>query len=128
MAHTDIEVDKLAATIRKMLEDYSDVVFEATEKALTKGEQRLIKIMKSTSPNISSTREYRKSWKGKKKYKTKRYVGNTKFVTGAKDDIPLTNILEYSEKSPYQGLIQNTFNSSVDEIANAIFDEIRKGV
>lgn len=124
---TIIGIDKLESAIADILQDYGDVVYKATEDGLTKAEKTLINNLKASSPK-GVTKAYWKAWKGKgKKFKLKRYVGNTKTVKGKSGEIPLSNILEYSAKSPHRGLIKRTFESSVNELANVIIDEIKKG-
>ncbi len=127
MAKT-IDVNNLEVAIADILRKYGDVVYEATEEGLTAAEKVLIKNLKAASPSNSG--EYKKSWKGKgKKYKLQRYVGNTKTVKGKSSDaIPLSNILEYSSKSPHQGLIKRVYESSIDEMANAIVSTIKQKV
>ena len=122
-----VDIDNLEVAIGDILKEYGDVVFKATDNALTAGEKALIKNLKASSPK--GTGEYAKGWKSKgKKYKMRRYVGNTKSVKGRSGDIPLSNILEYSTKSKHQGLIKRTYESSVDEIAQSIVSEIKKEV
>lgn len=120
-----IDIDNLEVSIGKLLKEYGDVIYKATETGLTKAEKILINNLKKSSPK-GITKVYWKSWKGKgKKYKLKRYVGNTKKVKGKSGEIPLSNILEYSSKSKHQGLIKRTYEASVDEMANAIVNDIK---
>ena len=122
---SSIDVDNLEIAIGDLLAEYGDVVYKATEEGLTKAEKILINNLKKSSPNLSGV--YKKSWKGKgKKYKLKRFVGNTKKVKSKSGEIPLSNILEYSSKSSHQGLIKRTYESSIDEMANAIVSEIKR--
>jgi hypothetical protein len=123
-----IDVNNLEIAIADILRDYGDVVYQATEEGLTAAEKVLIKNLKANSPKDKG--EYAKSWKGKgKKYKLQRYVGNTKTVEGkSSDSIPLSNILEYSSKSPHQGLVKRVYDSSIDEMANAIVSTIKQKV
>lgn len=119
-----VEIKDLNKAIADILKEYGDVVYQATEEGLTAAEKVLIKNLKASSPKLS--KEYSKSWKSKgKKYKLKRYVGNTKMVQGKSGEIPLSNILEYSEHSPHQGLIKKTYNASVDEMAQAVVNTIK---
>lgn len=121
----DIGIEGLDDAIMKILEEYGDVVYQATEEGLSAAEKILVNNLKNSSPKSSG--DYSKKWKGKgKKYKLKRYVGNTKMVKGKKGEIPLSNILEYSTKSPHQGLIKRTHDSSIQEMARAIVNEIKK--
>lgn len=122
-----IDIDNLEVAIGDILREYGDVVYKASEKGLTAAEKVLIENLKASSPSDSGG--YKKAWKGKgKKYKLKRYVGNTKMVKGKKGDIPLSNILEYSSKSKLQGQIKKTYENSIQEMAQAIVDEIKKEV
>lgn len=124
-----VDIDNLEVAIANILKGYGDVIYKATEQGLSAGENVLITNLKASSP-AGITKEYAKSWKGKgKKYKMKRYVGNTKSVKSKKNEtIPLSNILEYSTKSKHQGLIKRTYESSIGEIADAIVSEIKKEV
>ena len=120
-----VAISNLEDAIGDILKEYGDVVFRATENGLSAGEKVLIKNLKANSPSGSGG--YKKAWKSKgKRYKLKRFVGNTKKVKGKDGEIPLSNILEYSTKSKHQGLIKKTYESSVNEIAQAIVDEIKK--
>lgn len=122
-----IKADDLQGAISEILREFGDVVYVATEKGLDDAEKVLIKNLERTSPKFKG--KYAKSWKSKgKKYKLKRYVGNTKMVKGKQGNIPLSNILEYSQKSPHQGLIKNTYHSSIEEMAAAVVAEIKKEV
>ena len=81
------------------------------------------------------TGEMARSWKIKTKYKDRRYVGNTRVAKGvvhrktkdgskgeAREGVPLSNVLEYSEKSPHYGFIRRCF----DNIEPQIFAAIKK--
>ncbi len=121
-----IDVNNLEIAIADILREYGDVVYQATEEGLTAAEKVLINNLKANSPKDKG--EYAKSWKGKgKKYKLRRYVGNTKTVKGKNNDtIPLSNILEYATKSPHQGQIKRTYESSINQMAAAVVAEIKK--
>ncbi len=121
-----IDINNLEVEISKIMEEYGDVIFQTTNKAMAAGEKVLIKNLKDASPKDSG--EFAKSWKGKgKKYKLKRYVGNTTMVKAKGKEIPLSNILEYSTTRG-KPFIAKTYESSVKDIARAIVDEIKKGV
>ena len=122
-----IDINNLEVEISKIMEEYGDVIFKTTNKAMAAGEKVLIKNLKDASPK-GETGQFAKSWKGKgAKYKLKRYVGNTKMVKSKGKEIPLANILEYSTTRG-KPFIVKTYESSVAEIARAIVDEIKKGV
>lgn len=120
-----VDIDNLDVAIADLLSGYGDLVYKATEEGLTAAEKVLIKNLKASSPK--DIPEFYKKWKSKgKKFKLKRYVGNTKSVKGKSGDIPLSNILEYSTKSKHQGLIKRTYESSFGEMAQAVVNEIKK--
>lgn len=122
----EITPDTLDSAIADILEEYGDVVYEATEEGLTAAEKVLINNLKVASPK--KTGQFAKKWKGKgKKYKLRRYVGNTTMVKSGGKEIPLANILEYSTEHG-KPFIKHTYDSSVDEMARAAMDEIKKGV
>ena len=125
-----INIDDLAVSIEELLDDYSDEIFFATDEGLNDAEKVLINNLKAASPigKGPDGGEFAKSWKGKgKKYKLRRYVGNTKMVDGKKGKIPLSNILEYStvRGKPF---IKDTYEKSIPEMRDAIIKSIeRKG-
>ncbi len=124
-----VDINNLEEAIADILWEYGDVVHKATEEGLTAAEKVLIKNLKAESPKSpgKSGGEYAKSWKSKgKKYKLQRYVGNTKTVKNKSGEIPLSNILEYSTKSPHQGQIKRTYESSINQMAAAVVAEIKK--
>lgn len=119
-----IDIDDLAVSIEELLDDYSDEIYFATNEGLDEAEKVLIKNLKAASPK--NTGEFAKSWKGKgKKYKLRRYVGNTKMVDGKKGSIPLSNILEYStiRGKPF---IKDTYEKSIPEMRDAIIKSIER--
>lgn len=122
----NIDIDYLEVAIGDILRDYGDLVYKATEEGLDAAEKILLNNLKIASPKKSG--DFAKSWKSKgKKYKMRRYVGNTKMVQGSKGEIPLSNILEYStvRGKPF---IKQTYESSIKEMAAAVVTEIKKEV
>lgn len=122
-----IEIDAISLEMQKMLQEYADLTSDATEKALDVGAKVLIRNLKANSPKDKG--EFANSWKAKPKYyKLTRYVGNTKIVKGrSEEEIPLSNILEYSTTHA-KPFIKRTYDNSVDQIASAIVNEIKKGI
>lgn len=123
----NINIDSLSINVEQLLDDYKEFVEEALDDGLDAAEKILINNLKSTSPKDSG--KYAKSWKSKgKKYKHRRYVGNTKTVPSKKrGNIPLSNILEYGSDSKHQGKIKATYLDSVEQMADAIEAEMKKG-
>lgn len=121
-----INIDDLEIAIEDLLDDYSDEIYFLTDEGLNEAENVLIENLKEASPKDSG--KFAKSWKGKgKKYKLRRYVGNTKMVEGKKGPIPLSNILEYStiRGKPF---IKKTYEESIPAMREAIIKTIeRKG-
>lgn len=120
-----IDIDNLQVAVEDILREYGDVIYQATEEGLNAAEKVLIKNLKADSPKGPGG--YARSWKSKgRKYKLKRYVGNTKKVKGKSGEIPLSNILEYSSKSKHKGKIKRTYENSINEMAAAVVAEIKK--
>ncbi|MDD3040777.1 hypothetical protein [Bacteroides sp.] len=121
------KINNFEATITALLEEYGDIVYQATEDGLTAAEKILVTNLKADSPEDEG--DYAKLWKSTgKKYKLQRYVGNSKTVDGKSGEIPLSNILEYSLKSRHQGRIKRVYEASIDEMASAMVAEIKKEV
>ena len=129
-AAAGLSVVDLSNAIEDILSDYADEVYIATEKGLDKAEQVLIRNMKAASPKSSEGQTGKKfvdSWKGTgHKYKSVRFVGNTKSVVSKGRNIPLINIFEHSTTNHAKPFVKQTFESSVDEMKNAIISEIKK--
>lgn len=123
--NSTIEPQNLSEAIEGILGAYADEVFQATETGLDMAETILVKRMKDASPKKSGT--FRNSWKGtKRKYTGVRFVGNTKSVRSKGRNIPLINIFEYSTTNHANPFVKQTFESSMNEMANAIINEIKK--
>ena len=122
-----ITPEQLSDAISEILEGYGDVVYTVTEEGLDKAEKVLIDNLKTASPK--RTGKFVKNWKSKgRKYKLRRYVGNTTIVKSDKSgDIALANIFEYSTTRG-RPFIKETFESSVPAMAQAVVNEIKKGV
>lgn len=120
-----IKIEDLEAAIAEQLEQCSDIIYRATEEGLSAAQKVLIRRLKAASPRNQGT--FQKGWKGKKKYKLQRYVGNTTVVKGVKGKIPLSNILEYSQVrgNPF---IKKTYEAALPEMANAAIEGIKKGL
>jgi len=124
-----IQTSELEDAIAEIMEEYGDEIYQLTEEGLDVAESILIKNLKAASPGSPPHKvNFAKNWKSKgKKYKMLRYVGNSTMVQGPDGEIPLANIIEYSTNhgSPF---IKKTFESSVDEMAAAVVNQIKKGV
>ena len=57
-----------------------------------------------------------------------RYGIHKKMVNGKKGEVPLSNILEYSTGKKARPFIKRTHENSVNEIANAIIEEVKRGI
>lgn len=120
-----VDVNNLSVAAEEILKVYADGVYNATEEGLKAAEKVLINDLKATSP--SKTGDYKKGWKAKgKRWKLKRYVGNTKTVKQKGGEIPLSNILEYASKSPHRGLIKRTYENAIPKMEQALISEIKK--
>ncbi len=120
----NIPVATLGSAIAKIIEEYGDTVYYATEDGLDEAEKILISELSNASPVKSG--KFARSWKGKgRKYKLQRFVGNTKKVEGKRGKIPLSNLLEYStiRGKPF---INRTYQNSINKMAAAIVAAIKK--
>lgn len=120
-----INAEDLDIAIAELLKEYGDMIYIATENGLDIAQKKLINNLKSASPK--KTGKFKKGWKGTgKKYKLVRFIGNKTTVEGRGGErIALANILEYSTTRG-RPFIKHTFEKSVDEIARAVVNEIKK--
>ena len=120
----NIPVVSIGGAIEKIVKEYSDTIYYATEEGLDEAEKILINELSAASPVKSG--KFARSWKGKgRKYKLQRYVGNTKVVEGKSGKIPLSNILEYSTIRG-KPLINRTYQNSINKMTAAIIAAIKK--
>lgn len=128
---TSIEItpDKFDKAIAEILKEFGDVVYKATEEGLDAAEDILIKNLKAATPGSPPhKRNFAKNWKGKgRKYTLRRYVGNSTVVKGKSGDIALANIFEYSTTRG-KPFIKETFENSIEPMAQAVVNEIKRGV
>lgn len=122
-----VNTTSLQSAVEDILRDYGDVVYEATAEGIKAAEKVLIKNLKAASPKRSG--KFAKGWKGKaSRDKLRRYVGNTTTVTDKKgNEIPLANILEYSTTRG-KPFIKKTHEASIDEMARAVVETIKREV
>ena len=123
-----IESSGIAVTIEDILEEYADQIVLTTDEALDAAQKVLIDNLKAQSPQDSG--DYAKSWKSKgKKYKLRRYIGNTKMVKGkGGNELPLSNVLEYADKSPHKGHVKRIYEASYNDMMRAAEKKIEEGV
>ncbi len=128
---TKTTIVNLSQAIIDIIGEYEAEVLEATDNGLDAAQDLLIENLQRKSPK--STGKYARSWVGEKSGKL-RFVGNTKKVEGGtkkrgggkKAKVALSDVLEYSYKSNYQGQIKKTYNDSVPEMAKTIVDKIKE--
>lgn len=137
-----ITLDQLPRKLDDILSDFLHSSFDKRQEALQAGAEVFKNAVTAETPK--DTGEMAKSWVIKDKYKDRRYVGNTKVAKGivhrkatdakgnkvkgdARKDVPLSNVLEYAEKSPHKGFIRRCFDSTEPQIYAAIKNKLNNG-
>lgn len=129
-----IEPSDLQSVVESMLRDYGDKVYVATDEGLTAAEKVLIESLKAATPVMDPAKapkgykdkKLRNGWVSTgKKYRLMRFVGNKVAIQYKGKDSPLSSILEYSEKHGHP-FIKKTFDESVNEMAQAVVNTIKK--
>lgn len=131
-------LDDLPSELQDVLSDYLHTNFTQRQKALQAGAEVFKSAIESATPK--DTGKMAQSWQIKDKYADRRFVGNTRVASGdvrrkakgsgkgeARKDVPLSNVLEYSEKSPHYGFIRQCFDSNETAIFNAIKNNLNGG-
>lgn len=124
----DIKVDVagLQKAVERIMDDYGDVIYKATEDSIDAAADVLVTNLKAESPK--KTGKFARAWKSTgKQYKLLRFVGNSTTVKTKKGETALSNILEYSQKHG-KPFIAQTSNSSLNEMAAAFIAAIKNRV
>ncbi len=125
MSNKKIKANEFELAFEEILKDYEDLLTGATEEGLDDAAEVFVQNAQSMSPKRTS--EYSKSWAVyPKKYHLRRYIGNTKIVSGKKGaNIPLINILEYSTNRGHKH-VQKIFNASIEGMVDAIAKKMKE--
>ncbi len=121
-----IALEDMPDALSQILTDFQHSSFDVRQDAVQAGAEVFKSAVEQATPQ--DTGGMANSWEIKTKYKDHRYVGNTKTVNGGgKQNIPLSNVLEYAEKSPHAGFIRKCFDSTEPQIFDAIKKTIQNG-
>lgn len=128
-------LDELPEELENILNEFLHASFEARQEAVQKGAEIFKSAIECSTP--IDTGKMAKSWVIQDKYKDRRYVGNTRTANSvvhrktktvkkgeARENVPLSNVLEYAENSPHKGFIRQTF----DEVEPRIYATIKKTI
>ena len=115
-----LPLDEPPSALSEILTDAVRANFDDRQAAIQAGAEVFKSAVEQATPK--DTGGMAESWEIKTKYKDRRYVGNTKTVSGGgKENIPLSNVLEYSD-NPHNGFIRQCFAAT----ESRIFDAIKK--
>lgn len=125
---------ELPQVLEEILDGFLKETFEVRQRAVRAGAEVFKKAIESATPK--DTGKMAQSWVVQE-YSGKCYVGNKCLAKGkvyrktkggkkgeARSNVPLSNVLEYSEKSPHYGFIRRTF----DEVEPQIYAEIERTI
>ncbi len=131
-------LDNLPEQIDGILTDFLHTSFDVRQEALQAGAEVFKSAIENETPK--DTGQMAASWKIKSKYKDRRYVGNTRTAKTpvhrktkdggkgeAREGVPLSNVLEYSEKSPHYGFIRRCYDATESRIFETIKNKIKNG-
>lgn len=123
MSSVNVQLEGIEKEMGKIFSDFLNSSFEIRQKAIQRGAEVLKRKAEMASP--TNTGDFSSKWAIKTKYKDHRYVGNTKTVSSKeKENIPLINILEYSENTAF---LRETYDACENEIFQAIKKELEGG-
>ena len=112
-----LPLDELPSALSEILTDAVRANFDDRQAAIQAGAEVFKSAVEQATPK--DTGGMAESWEIKTKYKDRRYVGNTKTVSGGgKENIPLSNVLERSGK--HDGFIRQCFDATEPQIFDAI--------
>jgi len=138
-----VTLDDFSDELVSIFNDFARQSFEVRQKAVQKGAEKFVDILKPQTPR--KTGKLAESWVIKDEIPDRRYVGNTatargslhrkendsgmkrvKTVGEARTNVPLVNVLEYGAKSPHKGFFTGAFDGAESEIFDAIKSEFEK--
>lgn len=133
-----ISPEQFSGELDKIFSEFIHSSFNERQEALQAGAEVFRDAVAAVTP--TDTGEMAASWQIKKKYKDRRYVGNTRISKGvvhrktkdgskgeAREGVPLSNVLEYSDKSPHKGFIRRCFDGTEPQIFAAIKFKLNNG-
>ena len=128
---------ELPQVLDEILDGFLKETFEVRQRAVRAGAEVFKKAIESATPK--DTGKMAQSWVVQE-YLGKCYVGNKCLAKGkvyrktksgkkgeARSNVPLSNVLEYGEKSPHYGFIRRTFDEVEPQIYAAIERTIKNG-
>ncbi len=134
----NVKPDELPAALDKIFSEFIHSSFEARQKGLQAGAEVFRDAVAAVTP--TDTGDMSKMWQIKTKYKDRRYVGNARIAKGvvhrktkdgskgeAREGVPLSNVLECSDKSPHKGFIRRCFEDTEPQIFAAIKSKLNNG-
>ena len=137
MPNKEITLESLPKELNEIFNDFVSQSFEVRQQALQAGAEVFKAAIEDATPK--DTGEMSRSWKIKK-YKDRRYVGNTRVAIGkahrktkdgskgeAREGVPLSNVLEYGEKSKHYGFIRQCYDASEPQVFDAIKNKLNNG-
>ena len=130
-------LEELPKVLEEMLDDFLKETLEVRQRAVHAGAEVFKNAIESATPK--DTGKMAQSWVIQD-YTGKCYIGNKCLAKGkvyrktnsakkgeARSNVPLSNVLEYSEKSPHYGFIRRTFDEVEPQIYAAIERTIKNG-
>lgn len=116
-----IKMDDFAKEVDKIIVEFKNKNFEATQKALTTTAQAGARILENQSP--VATGRFKGSWDVETKYANTKYIHNTAL---APNRIPLVNLIEYSRR--HTPFIYSTFNRYREDLFRQFIIEYQKEI
>lgn len=123
--YSGLKVDRLDDAISKIMEEYGDIIFEATNEGINDAAKELAKLEKAATPK-GATGDFANGWRVQApRYKLVRFIGNDKTVPSKNGAIALANIFEYSTTrgNPF---IKRTFEANATVLAKIIMNRVKK--
>ena len=133
-----VKPSQMSVALEDIILDYMRTSSEVRQEALQVGAEVFRDAVAAVTP--IDTGEMADSWQIKTKCKDRKYVGNTRVAKGvvhrktkdgsmgeAREGVPLSNVLEYSDKSPHKGFIRRCFDGTEPQIFAAIKYKLSNG-
>lgn len=126
-----VNLAKFSNDLDKILVDFIHQSFNKRQEAVQAGAEVAKSALEIATPR-GKTGEMANSWEIKTQYKDRRYIGNSKTVSGKgkdgryREEIPLSNVIEYKDNGK-NAFIRKTFDSAQGQIFDAIKNKLNGG-
>ena len=120
----NIKLGEFDTALTELFSEFVGASRAARQKALTAGAEVAVERLKVASPKKSG--KFASNWKIRKYTDIQAVHNSTTVTVGGRSGVPLINVLEYRQGSPYYGFVRRTAQAIEGEVHNAISKKLEE--